>query len=418
MEIRALPWESVMSHERIASWLGLPPGPWPPDHYTLLGLTPGESDVQRIEQQVHERLARVRQQQLANPEQATDAMNRIAQAFVCLTDAKAKQAYDAQLLGRLPPLEALPAPEVEAPLVPVKEEPPLALAVEESADPLAWLFGPWNGMAGQAPTPPRKDDTQVILDPTRIGNGHPQPTVIDWKPGDGQAPPLPPAVRAAAAPTPEALVALPAPDPVAAPVVAPADQALAAPPAPPLEPEPVDPLVRLARKSPRARQGIGTKRALYNRVARTRELLGAWEQVGKYIKARQRLTRRSEASDLVRQLSTIREVLKEFPPLLGEAGQPGYLVIALARQQTIVQTFQALLPSQREILARDWESGHTLLTAHRQFLRQELRALRKRSFLGRSFRAAEAAVDEHPGLVLLGLAVLALALALWRTLFP
>src|SRR5947207_361061 len=27
----------------IATWLGLPPGPWPPDHYALLGLTPGES---------------------------------------------------------------------------------------------------------------------------------------------------------------------------------------------------------------------------------------------------------------------------------------------------------------------------------------------------------------------------------------
>jgi hypothetical protein len=412
MDFCASPWESVMNHERISSWLGLPPGSWPPDHYTLLGLTPGEGDLKRIEQQVHERLARVRQQQLANPEPATEAMNRIAQAFVCLTDAKAKQAYDAQLLGRQPPLEALPAPEAEAELVPAANEPPLALAVEDSADPLAWLFGPWNGMAGQAPAPPRKDDTQVILDPTRTGVEAPVPTVIEWQPGNGQAPPVPPAVRVAAPLAPEPPPTVLIPEPVATPPAAPA------PPAPPLEPEPVDPLVRLARKSTRARRGLGTKRALYNRIARTRELLGAWEQIGKYIKARQRLTRRSEASDLVRQLGTIREALQEFPPLLGEAGQPGYLVIALARQQTIVQTFQALLPSQREILNRDWESGHTLLTAHRQFLRQELRTLRKRTFVGRAFRVVEAAVDEHPGMILLALAMVALALALWRTLFP
>ena len=34
-----------MTHERICSWLGLPPDQgWPPDHYRLLGLEPGESD--------------------------------------------------------------------------------------------------------------------------------------------------------------------------------------------------------------------------------------------------------------------------------------------------------------------------------------------------------------------------------------
>ena len=33
-----------MSHELICTWLGLPPGNWPPDHYRLLDLEPGESD--------------------------------------------------------------------------------------------------------------------------------------------------------------------------------------------------------------------------------------------------------------------------------------------------------------------------------------------------------------------------------------
>ena len=63
-----------MSHELICSWLGLPPGSWPPDHYALLGLEVGEGDVQKIEEHVHERLMKVRQYQLSHPDQATEAM--------------------------------------------------------------------------------------------------------------------------------------------------------------------------------------------------------------------------------------------------------------------------------------------------------------------------------------------------------
>src|SRR5262249_53759815 len=84
-----------MNHSAIFTWLGLPPGSWPPDHYTLLGLTPGESDVRRIEQHVDERMEGVRHYQLSQPEQATEAMNRLAQALICLTDPQAKKAYDA-----------------------------------------------------------------------------------------------------------------------------------------------------------------------------------------------------------------------------------------------------------------------------------------------------------------------------------
>src|SRR5947207_1177923 len=69
----------------IAGWLGLPAEAWPPDHYALLGLPPGESDVSRIEHSVHERLMRVRSYQLSNPVQATEAMTRLAKAFDCLT---------------------------------------------------------------------------------------------------------------------------------------------------------------------------------------------------------------------------------------------------------------------------------------------------------------------------------------------
>src|SRR5437016_14590192 len=83
-----------MKSDQIYTWLGLPAGAWPPDHYTLLGLSPGERDVARIEQHVHDRLAKLRCYQLSHPDQATEAMNRLAQAFLCLTDPAAKKAYD------------------------------------------------------------------------------------------------------------------------------------------------------------------------------------------------------------------------------------------------------------------------------------------------------------------------------------
>src|SRR5216683_3025262 len=110
-----------MNHQQICTWLGIADASWPPDHYRLLGLEAGEPNIERIEEQVHRRLEAVRRYQLTNPELVTEAMNRLAQAFVCLTDAAAKQAYDVELRGD---------PEVE--------QVGPAVAVEEVSN-LGWL---------------------------------------------------------------------------------------------------------------------------------------------------------------------------------------------------------------------------------------------------------------------------------------
>jgi len=64
----------------------------------------------------------------------TEALNRLARAYSCLTDPAARQAYDQSLRA------------------PAYSEPGLAQATPENGldqnDPLAWLFGPWNRMAG------------------------------------------------------------------------------------------------------------------------------------------------------------------------------------------------------------------------------------------------------------------------------
>jgi len=77
-----------MNTKVLCTWLELPN--WPPDHYALLGLKPGESDSARLEQNVHERMTRLRCYQLSHPEEATEGMNRLAQAFICVSETLAK----------------------------------------------------------------------------------------------------------------------------------------------------------------------------------------------------------------------------------------------------------------------------------------------------------------------------------------
>src|SRR5262249_39855260 len=77
-----------MDAKILCRWLGI--ADWPPDHHALLGLKPGEEDSARVEQRVHERMAKLRCYQLSHPEEATEGMNRLAQAFICLTEALSK----------------------------------------------------------------------------------------------------------------------------------------------------------------------------------------------------------------------------------------------------------------------------------------------------------------------------------------
>jgi hypothetical protein len=170
-----------------------------------------------------------------------------------------------------------------------------------------------------------------------------------------------------------------------------------------------------ASRSAAARRGLGTRRALYQRLAHTRRLMRAWERAGKYLgHPKRRLSKPAEATELIGDLKAVREGLEGFPALLGEAGQPGYSVVVLARQPAPVPIFQTLLPGQRETLAQHWKGGQQLLQAHREYLRQEIQSLRKRGRLGRAWRAARHTVTDQPGILLLLLALIALNIAIWR----
>lgn len=111
-----------MSHPLICSVLRVAPDQWPPDHYALLGISPGPVDPSEVEECVLERMELLRRYQLVHPEAVTEAMNRLAQALVCLSDPDAKAEYDAGL-GRTEkshePKSAAPPPTKQA-FVPIE----------------------------------------------------------------------------------------------------------------------------------------------------------------------------------------------------------------------------------------------------------------------------------------------------------
>jgi hypothetical protein len=355
---------AAMSDQDVCSWLDLPPGSWPPDYYTLLGLAPGDTDAARIEHQVHERMFRLRCRQLAHPENVTEAMNLLARAYACLTDPAARQAYDTRLAAQSG--KAGPAALAEAPP-----------AESANADPLAWLFGPWHADASSA-----TDSVDGLK--TQSWQAEPPPQRVPD--------PEPPRQR-----VPETEWGF-----------ASVDESQ-----PAATRSPVD-VAEKAARSAAARQGLGTKRALYGRIARTRQLLRAWTAAGKYLSdPERRLHKASEAQELSRQLAAISDWVGDFPPMTGEAGQPGFYVITLASQprKVIVPTYRMLLTSQREMLARDWRDGYRLLTGHRRFLREELRTFRRARWWGRTIRAVDRVFSEHPGWLLAALVVVALVVA-------
>jgi hypothetical protein len=378
----------AMSHELICNWLGLPPGTWPPDHYRLLDLEPDELDAARIEQRVHQRLEAVRRYQLLHPELVTEAMNRLAQAYVCLTDPDARRAYDAARFGRPAGNGTRPPPAAPAPAKPPSGIlPPLPAALTPVPVPVP------------EPPPPLPPELAPVAQVELL------PVAVPIPPAAVLVPPI--AVPAEAPAAPEPAIALPQ-------IVA---EALPAAPLPtPPQPRPkTDPAIEASR-SDAARRGLGTRRALYQRLARTRRLMRAWERAGKYFgNPKRKLSKPTEATELIGHLQAVREALEGFPPLLGEAGQPGYSVVVLARQPTPVPVFQTLLAGQRETLAQHWKGGRQLLQAHREYLRQEIQSVRQRSSVGRALRATRHYINDNAGGVLLLLmALLALVAALWR----
>src|SRR5436305_11724 len=76
-----------METDKLRSWLGLPPGPWPPDDRTLLGLGSGPVTAAEAERRALGLMAKLRPHQLVHPELVTEGMNRLAQALLAVSMA-------------------------------------------------------------------------------------------------------------------------------------------------------------------------------------------------------------------------------------------------------------------------------------------------------------------------------------------
>jgi len=122
----------------LMNWLGLPPGPWPPDDRALLGLPPASTPVSATdaEQQALARMETLRPHQLKHPELVTEGMNRLAQALIgMMALAPAVEAAPPPPpKPRRPPKPELPA-SPPAPVVLDAEVIPDAVAVSHPRPP-------------------------------------------------------------------------------------------------------------------------------------------------------------------------------------------------------------------------------------------------------------------------------------------
>jgi hypothetical protein len=331
--------ERGMNSKILCDWLGTKD--WPPDHHALLGLAPGEKDAARIEHQVHERMSKLRCYQLSHPEEATEGMNRLAQAFICVTEELSRAQRQVR---------------------------------------------PTNGAALHETHYPAEDTQEIHLPQ--------QKTDADWREA-------PPPVRALTDSGSHAAIRAAAPSPPAE-GRAPVAKAAGAPPARPA----ADPITELAWESAEARRGLGTLPALIERVHQTRQLILAWNQAGKYLgNPQKKLSRSAEEGDLTRRLNRLFELTWDFPRILGQPGQPGYRVVAMARLEMTAQMFKMLDGSQRAAMARDWKAGYEVLRAYRRFLLAHFRFLRSRGFVSRLLQAVRSALNDHPVWVVSGVSL-------------
>jgi hypothetical protein len=355
---------ATVDHSLLRSWLGLPGGPWPPDHYALIGLSPGRSDPEEVERLVLDRMARLRSHQLLHPELVTEGMNRLAQALVCLTDPAARAAYDAEL-GILPALPPQYASDVGLP------PPPSPISAGEAIPgfPIP---------TDDEPAPP--DATQIIEIPFTPG----------LVPPDTGSPP------------PFEIIEDNSPLPVNLPyeVVA-------------------EPMVgTLFIAPPRMAWQPNSRRELYTRLASVRRVRSAWARLESLLgNPQEPLDRPIRVLALLEAACELRSSIDAVPDVIGEPWLPGGMIAALIRQPLSLDALRVLLPDQRQALAQDWREGDADLDREYNRLRELSRSGRKRRRpfrrRNRLMRAAGWSL-RNPESLLVGLGIVLLAVAFFR----
>ena len=165
-------------------------------------------------------------------------------------------------------------------------------------------------------------------------------------------------------------------------------------------------VAELAEHSDEATSNLGTLDAVIGRVELTRQLLTAWDKLGKHLHATKKAGPK-ECAQYAARLDEIAEAMQEYPAFLGQPGKPGYRVLVLARLKMPLPTARAMTEDQRADLLFDWQVGRQVLLAHRKYLRIKFQALRHRTKLGLILHALRSVLNDSPWLTLLGALVLA-----------
>ena len=369
-----------MSHDLLRTWLQLSASSWPPDHYTLLGLRPGEGATDEIEMRVLERMDMLRRYQLLHPEQVTEGMNRLAQAMNCLMDLDSRRAYDAKLNLSPPPLpkNRSTPPSMGIPVGSVIELPP--------------------------PLPPSSKPTVVAESgspsrPTvlRESSSTPAPRLEKvYTPGDEPPPINEPPI------TPE--------------LIEEEDEPLQLEDIEELEESFEDEESRPSKKKSK-RVDPEERRPFYSELARIRRVLRIWKQLRQYLADPEKaFNRRTDTVGFMTCLSDLRALLPTVSDLVGGPDQPGNLIATLAKQSLVVEMFRSLLPSQREALAHDCRTGHFRLSERYEEIRAELFRQTAKPLLRRVWYPLLRELGRSPEWIVLGLGCAALLIALIRSL--
>jgi hypothetical protein len=347
-----------MGQDKLRGWLNLPVGPWPPDHYALIGLTRGEGTAEQIEVRVLERLERLRRYQLPHPDEATEGMNLLARALDTLTDPEARRAYDRSLGIHT---------------VPISEPPPL---------PQDDLF---HSLFPDVSLRPVESPGLVPFDEPLLPEAILLPDVEDEPDVDDD----PEFIEGSAAELPDVSV-------------------LPATPA----------MARLEeRPAPRLQRPQSPKRELYAELARVRRVLRVWERARPYLTDTDRtFSRRTDALALMGCLAELRPLLPTVTDLVGGPHRPGGIVAALARQRLMFETLRSLLPTQRDALAKDFRSAHYRLAGYYDDLRDEVRRKNKKDWTRTTLKPFLNYLIDRPEWVLLPFALTALAVAAVRSM--
>jgi hypothetical protein len=352
-----------MNQNILCTWLGLKDESWPPDPYALLGVDPAETNLGLVEQCVHDRLARLRCYQNSHPEEATEGMNRLAQAFIQVTEAlsraKTKKAAVTVAVAQLPcgngGKAANPGANTSWPTTKKREAgvDDTAVGLKTGID---WRNTPPPVRAPETATPQAKTDGVEDLSIRSMQEG----CATEGVP-DEPAPTFTPA-------------ALPA-----APAVLPDELA-----------------IHLAHHSAEALRGLRTLPTFLERAAQTRQLMQAWKYAGKYLgQPKRRIEKAAAAKDLAQRMDRVFELMEDYPAFIGHPGKPGYRVMAIARLEATTHMFRVLDQEQREELALDWEAGTKVLWQHHRFLLRQIKQLRRRGVLDKGAGAVEAFVRDH-----------------------